>query len=306
MIGPPHYVAPAPTACSTWLSRATLALVFGATFFYPLILLLLLLGLWYCPWLSVGIVCISCWSLRWSNGSVWRAVGQSRVFEAWRAHFGLRVWRETPPLTGPVLFVMVPHGVFPLGLPLFAGIYESVFPELARAQEPRAAVASIFFWLPFLAPLVSWLGGIPAHRHVIEWVLRDGASCFLFPDGIGGAFPSPHAGAGKQEICRIKDRNQCTQIALDRRVPIVPVYCFGHNQLFAQSWPAADSWLARASRTMRVAFIWYWPLIPRGRISLVFGQPIGAGQCYQDEVRALYARYASNMVGYAGRELVIE
>jgi 1-acyl-sn-glycerol-3-phosphate acyltransferase len=275
MIGPPLYQARPITPWKLLLSRVTLALVFGLTFFYPIVV-------------AVAIACLPIYGIVIAVSSIWwPAMGPGWMLDMWCSYFELRVWRDTPELTGPALFVMVPHGVFPMGLPLLSRIHQQVFPDLR--QPPKGAVASIFFWIPFLAPLVRWLGGIPADKHVIRQHLEKGVSCFLFPDGVAGAYH----GVRDQIVC-LEGRTSFERLARASNVPIIPVYCFGHTSMFEWSWPAADSGLARWARRLRVALIWYWPIVPRPQqITLVFGHPIKAGERYEDEIAALYARYAN-------------
>src|SRR6185295_17338829 len=168
MQGSPRYSPPPPRP---WLARITMALIFGLTLFYPLLLPLLALGAWCAPWATAVALCVALSSLWWAEGP-WRAVSHGRVFDSWRAHVGFRVWRETV-LAGeageegsskrPILFVAAPHGIFPLALPLLGGpVMERVFPELRG--DARGAAASIFFSTPLLAPLVIWLGAVEARR----------------------------------------------------------------------------------------------------------------------------------------------
>jgi len=228
----------------------------------------------------------------------WLAVANSRVLNAWRSYFALQVWRETPPLASEsrVLFVAVPHGLFPMAVPLLSGaVFERVFPELSR-RKPRAAVASVFFWIPLLAPLVRWLGGVPATRTIIEKHLSaPGSSCLLVPDGIAGAYSSPDLTAARVEVLRIGGRTRFEELARSLDVTIVPVYCFGHSQLWQWSWPPHGHWLARLSRRLRMALIWYWPVIPavtKGGLKVVFGPPLANDESFATAIAQLYARHA--------------
>lgn len=304
MLGSPAYEAPPATAASALLAYATLALIFGCALFWPIIALALVIGCWWWPSLFCMVICFALSSLWWSGGT-WSAIGKSRVFAAWRSHFRLRVWKEQQSprnSTEPKLYVMVPHGVFPMGLALISGIHEQLFPE-HKDKHPAAGVASIFFWLPFFAPLVRWLGGVPAHRHQLQYLLQNGVSCFLFPDGIAGAFASNSA--AEKEVLHIKGRNKFHHLASDAKVAIIPVYCFGHGKIFSWSWPSSDSWLAWVSRQLRMALIAFWPIVPQGEISLVFGRPLKVDESYELAIAALYARYHGHIAGYENKEIEI-
>jgi 2-acylglycerol O-acyltransferase 2 len=284
-----------------------LGFIFGLTLFYPLLLLALALASWYWPCTTWALLIVPLLSSLWWAGSPWAAITHSRVLDAWRSHFSLRVWREpwdgAPAATAGLgtLFVLVPHGVFPMGLPLLSGpVAEQVFPDL-NGQQPRGAVASAFFWLPILAPLVTWLGGVPAERTTLEQLLRSGTSCFLFPDGVAGAYSSH---SRESEIVRLGGRKRFEQMARSLGAPIVPIYCFGHSQLFRWSWPPAQHWLARMARRLRIAFIWYWPLIPNGTLDIVVGAPLASHDTFEDAIAALYVRHQESMK-HAHRTLTI-
>jgi hypothetical protein len=305
MLGSPAYEAPPATAESTLLAHATLALVFGCGLFWPIIALGVLIGCWWWPSLFCMVICFAVSSLWWSAG-ILPAIGKSRVFAAWRSHFRLRVWKEQQSprnsAGGATLYVMVPHGVFPMGLALISGLHEQLFPE-HKDKHPVAGVASVFFWIPFFAPLVRWLGGVPAHRTQLQHLLQSGVSCFLFPDGIAGAFAG--SSSNNQEVLHIKGRNKYLHLASDASVTIIPVYCFGHGRLFSWSWPGSESWLARTSRHLRMALIAFWPIVPQGEISLVFGRPLKSDETYESAITSLYARYHGHITGYEQRQIKI-
>ena len=329
MIGAPAtlaWEARPPSAHQVRLARATLGLLFGVTLFYPLILgIALPLAAWYWPLATGALIAMALSSLWWARRA--SVTVKSRVLDAWRSYFSLRVWREDAPwsspslLNGPVLFVAVPHGLFPMVLPLLSRspypdmVSTSVYPELANRPGGIAGVASVFFWIPFLAPLVTWLGGVPATRSTLQGLLRDNHYCMLFPDGIAGAFGAIDS-TGKSDVLRIAKR-ETSVLSLahgggggsaNTATTIVPVYCFGHTQLWRWSWPPAGHWLERLSRRVRMAFIWYWPLIPQGRIDVVFGAPLDGAPAHTGSISAaiaaLYARHAERL-GYGHRDLRI-
>lgn len=295
----------APPPQRPWLARITMAMIFGLTLFYPLLLPALVLAALWAPWATAVLVAMALSSLWWAEGP-WSAVSHSRVFDSWRAHVQFRVWRETK-LAGegcerPILFVAAPHGLFPLALPLLSGpVMERVFPEL---RAPRGAAASVFFSTPLLAPLVTWLGGVEARRATLADLLRAGTSCLLFPDGIAGAYH------GTRETLLLGAGRGWERLAQETGARIVPVYCFGHTTLWPWAWPAHPThWLARISRRLRMALIWYWPVLPAAAsphgLNVVFGPTLQEGERYEDAIRALYDRHKAAF-GYGDRVLTIE
>lgn len=277
-----------------------MSLLFGLTLFYPVIVAAAGVALYHWPlWLS-AVVAVALSSLWWAHGPA-KQVTHSRILNAWRSYFRLQVWREESPVAAGTLFVALPHGLFPMGLPLLSGpVIGEVYPEL---REPRAGVASVFFWIPLLAPLVTWLGGIPARRTELQELLRSGRSCLLFPDGIAGAFRVT-GGGGTNDVLRISGRSGFETLARSVGAPIVPVYCFGHSQLWSWSWPPAGHYLERLSRRLRMAFVWYWPIVPRGRIDVVFGAPLKEGETFAAAITALHERHKERL-GHGHRGLMI-
>lgn len=269
------YQAPPCTWIDTCLARITLGLLFFLTLAYlALVPALLYYGWqwWPSPWVPlVAGVLVS--TVGWARGP-WRAFGETRGFEAWRRYFQFKVWREEPKFSenSNVLLAVVPHGLFPLSLTLLSGVQSQVFPELSSI---RTAVASGMLWTPLLAPMLQWFGCIPATKGDVTRALQQDGSCILIPDGIAGAFHSDSV----EEKVYLKARTGFIRTAIEQGALLVPVYCFGHTQLW-DVWPKHDSWIAALSRRFQFSFIWFWgewwmpPLPRRVPLTMVVGKAI--------------------------------
>jgi 2-acylglycerol O-acyltransferase 2 len=257
----------------------------------------------------------------WAKG-LWRAFGESHGFETWRRYFSFKVWRDEEPFERKrnVLLALVPHGLFPLSLPLLSGVQAQVFPEFQQQEgcEIQTAVASAMLWTPVLAPMLRWLGCIPANKTEIARALRQGA-CIVIPDGVAGAFHSDSC----EEQVYLKSRKGFIRTAIQQGSLLVPVYCFGHTQLW-DVWPKQDSWIARVSRHFQFSLIWFWgewwlpPLPRRVALTMVVGRGIPVTQedvpsqaqvdavhtQFTQALHSLYTRYRAEAPGYSSNKLL--
>lgn len=268
------YESPECTWLDTWMARITLALLFFMTLAYiALVPILVYYGWqwWPNPWIPcfLGLLLST---VGWAR-QPWRGFGETRGFEAWRRYFKFKVWREDSfPMSSNVLLAVVPHGLFPLALPLLSGVQDQVFPELNYTI--KTAVASGMLWTPVLAPMLTWFGCIPATKWDVIQALEQG-TCLLIPDGIAGAFHSDCA----EEKVYLKARTGFIRTAIQQGSLLVPVYCFGHTQLW-DVWPKYDSWIAGLSRRFQFSLIWFFgewwmpPLPRRVPLTMVVGKGI--------------------------------
>lgn len=250
--------------------------------------------------------------------SHWPRFGETSGFAAWRRYFEFRVLREGGHFsqTKNVLLAFAPHGLFPLALPLMSAPCHEIFPEF-EGRIPRTAVASVLLWAPILSPILVWLGCIHASKQSIHEHLREG-SVIILPDGIAGAFHSKRT----EETLYIEKRHGFIRTALKEGSLLVPVYCFGHSQLY-DVYPDEHSFVARLSRRLQFSLIWFWgarwcPPLPR-RVPLLVA--IGSGirvekqenpthaqvlelhALFKRELLKLYMRHRLEVPGYEKKEL---
>lgn len=235
-------------------------------------------------------------------------------FSTWRRYFEIRVHKEERfAQSRNVLLAFVPHGMFPLALPMLSSICNEIFPEF-KGQIPRTAVAEKLFWVPLISPLLTWLGCIPAKKEEIQKHLRE-TNVVIVPDGIAGIFHSKR----EEECVYIESRRGFIKTAIEQESLLVPVYCFGHSQLY-DVYPSHESWLARLSRWLQFSIIWFWgqwwcpPLPHRVPLLVVIGKGIPVKQTsdpeyihlrFKQELTDLYYRHSETVPGYQGKKLII-
>jgi 2-acylglycerol O-acyltransferase 2 len=118
--------------------------------------------------------------------------------------------------------------------------------------------------LPFVGPILqSLLGFIPAKAPAMLQTLARGESVGVVLDGIAGMF-QPDV---REERAWILRRKAIVAIALKAGVPLVPVYGFGHSQL----WTILTDPLGVMERLSIMLDLSIVPFI--GRMFLLFGPP---------------------------------
>lgn len=226
----------------------------------------------------------------------WAAFCQSRMLESWRRWHELRVWRETKRFdrSTNVLLAMVPHGMFPLGLPMLSSIQGTVFPEFPQPEGVATVVANAILHIPLLGLMLRWLNCTYATRTHLEECLARG-NAIVIPDGIAGMYHSDC----QEERVYLSKRHGFIRAALEQGSLLVPCFWFGHSQLWS-IWPKHDSWLAALSRRWRFSLIWFWgarwvpPLPQRVPLTLVIGRGIPCPKTEhptQAQVEAVHAEF---------------
>ena len=252
----------------TWWTKlvasVSLLVVFAATLFYLVFIPLLIWGLWEKSVACLFIIIIGLISSLVAT-KPWGLIKKSYIFASWRHYFEFEVIRECNlSVDDKLLFAALPHGLFPVGLPMAAGLSE----QILQYDNLSTAVASNLFNVPFISPLLTWLGCIPATREKIIDTLEREKRCLIMPDGIMGAFCSNK----DEEIVYLEQRKGFVKVALQTGASIVPIYCFGHTQLFDVY---SNGLLVGMSRFIQFSIIFYWPIVPRKRkITMVIGSPL--------------------------------
>eukprot|EP00392_Amoebophrya_sp_AT5.2_P002646 g2651.t1 len=149
----------------------------------------------------------------------------------------------------PVIFCVIPHGVVPLAITAYP-----VWSKLFNSRVCRWTVAPILLKIPLVSSFMRRVGAIPASAGTIEKNLRAPADVVLGPDvgkednikreskPVDPRLPQPPhnigivldgiAGMFETEKTAIKNRKGIVKIALRTKTPIVPVYVFGHHELY--------------------------------------------------------------------------
>lgn len=310
------YSAPRATLLGNIITVSTLLLVFGSMLFSPFIIVATCYLIYCYPVVSVTITALLVGSL-WAPLRPWKAFGHNFIFAHWRSYFSFQLKKEAPIPEKGSLFAIFPHGVFPLGLLLSAGCSEEAFPEHSPEAVRTALIASVFFYIPVISSMLTWLGCQPATHANVTSALQRGTA-YLLPEGIAGVFLTSR----KEELVYLSRRIGFVRLALQEGASLVPVYMFGQSHLL-DVLPGAGSYLEALSRRLRVSLMfffgsYYFPL-PRARpLTAVVGTPIPCPripQPTQEQVLDYHARFCRALrqlfdenkadFGWSEKELII-
>mmetsp|Transcript_7608 Transcript_7608/g.17419 ORF Transcript_7608/g.17419 Transcript_7608/m.17419 type:complete len:383 (+) Transcript_7608:139-1287(+) len=193
-------------------------------------------------------------------------------------YFSIRVvWPKaaSPSVTGkgPAIFCMVPHGLLPLGT------WVKLWQKVWTRKRYRWTAAPALFSLPVIKDVLSRAGVMPARAsNIRKALMEEGDSVGVVLDGVAGIFTGSHS--DRKERVFLGERKAIVAIALQAGVPIVPVYVFGHTDLYDV---VVDPFglLKYLSCKYNVAlspFIgrWGWPFGPPRRVPLLItvGDPV--------------------------------
>lgn len=136
------------------------------------------------------------------------------------------VWPKSlqPPNTaGPKIFCTIPHGLAPVGIVAYPG-WSKLFGD--RLNRPTAA--PMVLKLPVIGYFLKKIGYIEASSASIKKALEKEENVGIVLDGIAGMFQQDK----KVEVGWVKQRLGIVKIALTTGTPLVPVFGFGHSELW--------------------------------------------------------------------------
>lgn len=146
------------------------------------------------------------------------------------------VWPESlqrPSLTTPngkngdrpVIYCVIPHGLAPFGLvgyPYFSKVWNS--------KLCSWTCAPVLLNIPIVGYYLNAIGYVPAKsKFIIETLTKKDRNVGLVLDGIDGMF---HSNNSNNETGAILNRKGICKIALKANVAIVPIYGFGHTEIY--------------------------------------------------------------------------
>ena len=119
----------------------------------------------------------------------------------------------------------MPHGLYP-----FSGACASIASMREVFPRMRVAAASVAFRVPVIRQLMGWINALPADAAAIRRALQEGDSICLFPGGVAEMVRTD----GHRENLLLRSRKGVVRLAMENKVPLVPVYVFGQSVLWSQ------------------------------------------------------------------------
>jgi len=171
----------------------------------------------------------------------------------------------------PIIFCAIPHGAAPLGITAYP-----IWSKLWNDKLCHWTTAPIVLKIPIVSYFMKKIGYIPAKsKNIMETLTKKEENVGVILDGIAGMFQTKQG-----EVAHIEARKGIVKIALRAGVSIVPIYGFGHSQLWTV---VVDPFgiLKRISIALDMAFTpffgrFFWFLGPPRRIPITvcLGEPI--------------------------------
>jgi len=180
-----------------------------------------------------------------------------------------------------------PHGIVPLGCFLAARYFDEKLP----GYFGRVCVAPALIHAPFLRSLFGSFGATTNDKKTILQTLKT-SHIALFPGGIAEIFMSSKT----EETIFLQKRKGFAKLALTTGTHIIPIYVFGHTQMFDQV--GKGGFIASLSRFLRTSITlfygrWGLPLPFRTPVTVVRGSPVMVKKTAdptQEDVDALHAQ----------------
>lgn len=179
----------------------------------------------------------------------------ARVFQPWfdvfdfQFHIDQSEFKHALDSKRPLLFVVIPHGIVPIGCFMAISYIFSYLP----AVTGTTFVASVVLRLPIIRQLLQLVGAQPADRPVVKNVLSKGQHGYIVSGGIAELFMSDR----KRERIFLKQRKGFVKIAKETNAILVPVYLFGHTRLFDQL-ASGEGIAKKISRLIRGSITMFW------------------------------------------------
>jgi len=215
-------------------------------------------------------------------------------------------------------FGLHPHGLMPWGL--FPVGRTKQWNELFPGLSIRCLAADVLFKIPIAREATILAGGVSCHFKSASYVLEEGHSIAVIPGGVAEMLESEPS----KEVLVLKNRKGFVRLAITNGTDLVPCYCFGVTDLYAQFQYMKDfrSWLLKKTR-IGFTFGWgrsFYNILPKKRpLLIVVGKPIEVKKCSdpsEEQIDEIHKRYMQSLVdlyynhrdsidGYKGRELTV-
>jgi len=210
------------------------------------------------------------------------------------------------------IFGYHPHGIISIGAFTMFGTEARGVSKVFPGIDINVLTLSSNFSVPFFRDLLLSLGFCSVSKTSIESILSrsPGSSCMIVP---GGAAESLYAFPGKYDLV-IKKRLGIIKMAMKSGAPLIPVLCFGENDV----WDQVSNPKGSVLRTIQEKFQKYASFAPplfhgrgilqydygivphRRNVVAVVGKPVEVemkGEPSVEELREVQARYLGELRG---------
>jgi len=212
-----------------------------------------------------------------------------RILKWLARYLGARIVKTAELEDRPYLFACHPHGVIGVGTHIGIGTEGFEFSKhFPHQKEVTLLGQGALFYLPLCREIFLLYGVGSADKQTIQYLIDKRRSVAI---NIGGAREALLEPASEDELPLIlKSRKGFVKVAIENKVPIVPVYCFGENELYGRF--SAPKIVQRIQAKLQRLFGFSTPLfygvcllpLPNKSLKLVFGAPIATDDCKGSKV----------------------
>ncbi|KAK9827733.1 hypothetical protein WJX81_007274 [Elliptochloris bilobata] len=274
---------------------ATMLLVFGSAWLAPFVLLAALASLAFGSRLGAAVLAIIVAAAALPPGQRQHWFLHHWVWDTWRRYFRYRGVVPAAPLSTDLnkhlIFVHVPHAVFPMGSWLSFPLCGE--PETHVPAPMNGLVATVLLQLPYIKHMFGWMGCYSADKPVMLKLLKT-QSVGVIVEGVAGIF---HGATQQQERVFIMQRKGFVKVAIQAGADLVPAYHFGSSQMLSVTGTP------ELSRRLRTSLCFFWgraslPLPRKHDILSAVGPTVAVTQCdepTQAQIDETHARFVEVM-----------
>lgn len=172
------------------------------------------------------------------DGRIWPEFAENFfIFKIMRDFLNLSIEVSTElqeaekQLDAQFIFAIFPHGTGSDFRILMEGMLPQHFPNLSKRKAIRSLAATVLFRIPIIAQIALYTGCIDARKQVAERALSNGKSLVILPGGEAEQLMTQY---GIEKIY-LRKRKGFIKLAMKKKIPVVPVYVFGCNDMFLTS-----------------------------------------------------------------------
>jgi 1-acyl-sn-glycerol-3-phosphate acyltransferase len=167
------------------------------------------------------------------------------------------------------------------------GMWTTFLCQFEGEKDYRVATLNGNFYFPILRELLLFLGFVSANKKTLNHVLKDGKSVVIM---VGGAEEALH----HQGII-LNKRKGFVELAVKNKVPLVPVYTFGENELYSVK-KGSDFIQQHVKKwfgiTIPLFYGRFWLFPRRKQLFTVLGAPVEPS----DSVEETHARFKTALL----------